>query len=193
MTGVGKANAAGATARALQMRTYWSVINIGIAGALPGSLRIGQVVLASSSVFSDEGILTPEGFRTCSQMGFPPAPSSGDALPVDPELLSRLEPMVRSRGGSVGPVATVSTCSGTDALARGVVERTGAIAEAMEGAAVGLVAARFSDSFPRRGTRFAELRVISNTTGDRGSQAWDMKQALAGLTDLAAAVGALYP
>jgi hypothetical protein len=63
----------------------------------------------------------------------------------------------------------------------------------MEGAAVGLVAARFSDSFPRRAMPFAEMRVISNTTGDRGSQVWDMKQALVGLTELAGAVGALDP
>jgi futalosine hydrolase len=194
VSGVGKANAAGATSRALQMRTYSAVINLGIAGALPGSsLTIGQTVLATRSVFSDEGVLTSDGFLTCSQIGFPPLPSHGDAAPADPGLLMLLEPLIRSRGGVLGPIATVSTCSGTDALARSVAERTGAVAEAMEGAAVGLAAARFSDSFPRRGSPFAEARVISNTTGERKSQVWDIKRSLAALTELAAAIAELRP
>jgi nucleoside phosphorylase len=62
-------------------------------------------------------------------------------------------------------------------LAHEIRVRTGALAEAMEGAAVGMVAARL-------GVAFAEVRVISNNTGDRGGQAWDLPGALAGLTRL---------
>jgi futalosine hydrolase len=76
----------------------------------------------------------------------------------------------------VQAIATVSTCSGTNALAREIVTRTGAEVEAMEGAAVGLVASRL-------GVGFAEVRVISNTTGDRGSQQWDLPGALAALRE----------
>jgi futalosine hydrolase len=55
--------------------------------------------------------------------------------------------------------------------------RTGAVAEAMEGAAVGLVAHRL-------GIPFGEVRIISNTTGDRNLQRWDMKRALASLSEV---------
>ncbi len=173
VTGVSKANAAGAVARVLDATEHAAVISVGVAGALPGSgLGIGKVVLSESSVFADDGLDTPEGFRGCAAIGFPVC-AGGDSAPVAPELLEALGPLADSRG----PVATVSTCSGTDAIARAVRERTDALAEGMEGAAVGLVAERL-------GIPFAELRVISNTTGDRSRQQWDLPLALRGLASL---------
>ena len=90
----------------------------------------------------------------------------GNPVPVDDRLLSRLAGLFRT-----GPIATVATCSGTDAAAESVARRTGAVAEAMEGAAV-VHAAR------RLGVPAIELRVISNTTGDREDQEWDLAGAL---------------
>jgi futalosine hydrolase len=74
----------------------------------------------------------------------------------------------------VGPIATVATCSGTDEAAESIPRRTGALAEAMEGAAV-VHAAR------RLGTPALEIRAISNTTGDRAEQVWDLDRALSAL------------
>lgn len=167
LTGVGKSSAAGGVATVLDPSRHSIVVSIGLGGVLPGSqLRIGQIVVGESSGFADEGIETPDGYQTCSQMGFPPV-DSGDAVPGDPGLIERLvgAGMGRSR------IATVSTCSGTDERALEVFRRTGAEVEAMEGAAVGLVA-------HRRGVSFAEVRVVSNTTGNRGEQIWDMAQSL---------------
>jgi futalosine hydrolase len=124
-------------------------------------------VAATSCVFADEGVETPDGFLDCAAMGFPLGPFPGSAVPVDAGLLARLAPL----GDATGPIATVSTCSGTDARARWVRERTGALAESMEGAAIALVGVRL-------GVPAAELRVISNTTGDRAAQTWDMDGAL---------------
>jgi len=73
----------------------------------------------------------------------------------------------------IGPVACVSSCSGTDRAARAVFERTGAIVEAMEGASVALSANRIDPWL-----LVGELRVISNTTGDRDAQQWDLDGAL---------------
>mgnify|MGYP002397437650 CR=1 FL=1 len=146
-------------------------MSVGIAGTLDsGMAGIGAAVAASSSVFADEGIETPDGFSDCDAMGFPLGEFSGSAPPTDPTLLARLA------GGAdlTATVATVSTCSGTDARARAVRARTGAAAEAMEGAAVGLAAHRL-------GVPFAELRVISNTTGDRPRQEWRIREALEAL------------
>lgn len=181
MTGVGKANAAAGVGIALCSRTYGAVINLGIAGALPGSNppAIADPIAATRSVYADEGLALPDGsFVGCSEMGFPLGPFDDRGVSASAGLLDRLAPFV----SATGPVATVSTCSGTDALARTVVDRTEAVAEAMEGAAAGQVAARL-------GVPFLELRVISNTTGNRDSQVWSIGEALKGISELAAGIG----
>lgn len=167
VTGVGKAASAGACG-ALLRPTDGVVLNVGVAGALPGSgLRLGTVVVASTSVFADEGAQTPQGFIDIAALGFPPGDAAGVAMPCDAGVVDSLTPLA----DAVAPVATVSTCSGTDALAREIERRTGAAAEGMEGAAAVLVCRRL-------GLPAGELRVISNTTGDRGSQVWDLPGAL---------------
>lgn len=177
LTGVGKANAAGAVAAALALGRHGAVVNLGIAGALPhgsDAAPIGTVVFAESSIFADEGVQTEADFRSLAAMGWGIAPDATDALAPSPSLTSVLRPLARVHG----PVATVSTCSGTDAAAAEVVRRTGAFAEAMEGAAVLLAATR-------AGVPAAELRVISNTTGDRARQRWDIPAAMNRLATLA--------
>jgi futalosine hydrolase len=168
VTGVGKVNAAGALARFLDVDRHRCALNVGVAGALPSSgLAILATVVATTSVYADEGLLTPAGFTDCAAMGFPPGPWGGSAVPLDPGILTALKPLA----DAAGPIATVSTCSGTDSQARAIRERTGALAEGMEGAAVAHVAARL-------GIPCGELRVISNTCGDRARQQWDLKGAL---------------
>jgi futalosine hydrolase len=177
-SGVGKAQAAAACAWAFHPARHRGVISLGIAGALPGSgLMITQIVLASRSRFADEGIATPAGFRALDTLGFPPAAFDPAGAEPDPAWRARLAPLA----DRVGPIATVSTCSSRDDLAHEIARRTGAVAEAMEGAAVAAALSRLPGSPPC----FAEIRVVSNTTGDRDRQTWDLPRALdrlAGLT-----------
>lgn len=178
VSGVGKAQAAGACAWAFDPARHRGAISLGIAGSLPGSgLMIAEVVLASRSRFADEGIATPAGFRPLETLGFPPAGFDAVGAEPDPAWGSRLAPLA----DRLGPIATVSTCSSRDDLAHEIARRTGAVAEAMEGAAVAAALSRLPGPPPS----FAEIRVISNTTGDRDRQAWDLPRALerlAGLT-----------
>ena len=170
MCGVGKVNAAACVARLLP-GPYRLVLSAGIGGALPGSgLEIGQSVVATGCAYADEGIVTPQGFRDCAQMGFPLGAFGGRTVSVDSGLLNRLRPL----SDRAGIIATVSTCSGTDAAAAEVVARTGGLVEGMEGAAVAHVAGAL-------GVAAGELRVVSNTTGDRGGQQWDVPRATAAL------------
>lgn len=179
--GVGKASAAAATARALTTETYGSVISIGIAGSLPKkdqsghALEIGQTIAAARSVFSDEGVGAPDGFIPLSEIGFAPFSNNQMGMDHDPALTAVLSQLT----DTTGIIATVSWCSGDDGCALGVIKRTGAVAEAMEGAAVS-VAAQMIDPSIRTG----ELRVISNTTGHRDRQQWDLDLALGRLTHL---------
>jgi futalosine hydrolase len=178
VTGIGKANAAGAVARILDPTRHARVLSTGVAGSLPGSGQsIGAVIAGTHAVFADEGLQTETRFSDCAAMGFPLADFPGSAVPLDPGFLAALRPLSDAQG----PIATVSTCSGTDGLAQTIRERTGALAEAMEGAAVALVARRL-------GFRAAELRVVSNTTGQRDAQRWDLRGALARLSDVMSAL-----
>ncbi|MCB9838803.1 MAG: futalosine hydrolase [Phycisphaeraceae bacterium] len=187
MTGVGKACAAGAVAMALDLDRHSALISTGIAGALPGAGAPGvrEVVLADTSVYADEGIETPDGFHDVASMGFSPAPPGLEAMGLrvggDPALLAAL----RGLSDRVGAIATVSTCAGTDGGASRIAARTGAVAEAMEGAAVGFTGLSVAQARRSAAAPFAEIRVISNTTGDRGAQRWDLPGALDRLARLA--------
>lgn len=174
-TGVGKAAAAEAVARTLAARSAGCVLSVGVCGSLPGpsAPAIRSAVLATRSVMGDEGLAGPAGFTPLAEMGFPVAPDGTDGFDADPALLAALRPLAEA----AGPIATVSCCSGRDDLALDLARRSACIAEAMEGAAVALAAAR-------AGVPFAELRVVSNTTGDRPAQRWDLPGALAHLAAL---------
>lgn len=167
VTGVGKANAAGAVGTALASGVYRRVLVVGIAGALPGcGIEMGKAASIERAVLADEGVETGSGFLAVDEMGFPPIPG-GCSIPADARMCAALE-----RIGERATVATVSTCSGTDARALDVARRTGAGLEDMETAAVGLVCARM-------GVAWGASRVVSNTTGERSEQRWEMRRALA--------------
>lgn len=177
VTGVGKANAAGAVAGAAA-GLAGGVVSIGLAGSLPGSgLRPGEVVASEWCVLADDGVATPGGFLSQGAMGFPAAEGIGERFATDAAWTRALEPLADRVGGS----ATVSTCSGTDEGASEIRRRTGALTEDMESAAVALVAHRL-------GLPFACLRVVSNRTGNRGEQGWDLGLALATLERVAGAL-----
>lgn len=183
--GIGRTNAAAATTEAIvkaraERRPFDAVLSAGIAGALPGgNLTIGQSVVASACVYAEEGIITARGFADMAGLGFALGDFEGNIVPVDPQLLEAL-----AAAFTIGPIATVATCSGTDAAAAEVVRRTGAIAEAMEGAAVVHAARRLN-------VPAIELRGISNTCGDRARQSWDIATALRNLGEAVARATAL--
>lgn len=174
--GIGRTNAAMTTTRALlQAGPFDAVVSMGVAGALPGSnLELGACVLGTRAHYVEEGLVCETGFGGMDALGFSLGPFAGNDVEANPELLAALEPL-----GVPGPIATVATCSGTNEAAASVAKRSAAIAEAMEGAAVLHVAAAF-------GIPAIELRTISNTTGDRSQQRWDIEMALDALADCAA-------
>ncbi|MFG0305707.1 MAG: futalosine hydrolase [Phycisphaerales bacterium JB040] len=185
--GVGPAAAGAGTARCLDHTRHGALLSMGVAGATwagddatSGSLEIGTSMLATRSEFTDLGLRTSTGFESVADMGFGTT-EFGDVFAPDPLLRNALAPEV----DVLGPIATVSTCSGTDELARFVRDRLHAEpgGEGMEGAAVGLVAALTGPGVP-----FAEVRVISNTTGDRARQTWDLPTAFGALERVSACV-----
>ena len=169
--GIGRTNAAAATTAAiLSDGPFTWILNAGVAGSLPNSgLSIGDIVVANKCVYAEEGLMTQNGFQDMKQMGFPLGDFDGNDVPVDTWMLEQLSTI-----GTVAPIATVATCSGTDEQATLVVSRTNCVCEAMEGAAV-VHAAR------RVGAPAIEIRSISNTTGNRNSQEWNLDLAISNL------------
>lgn len=171
--GIGPAAAAAAAGAALALLpAVGLIVSAGIAGGFGAAgVGVGDVVLASSSVFADLGADSPAGFRSAAELGWGSAP-----YPGVPGLLHTVADQIRSAGLSVhlGPVLTVSTVTGTAARAAALADAHGPVAEAMEGAAVAAAAARFD-----RGV--LELRTVSNLVGDRDRDDWDIAGALASL------------
>jgi futalosine hydrolase len=177
--GVGKVAAAMAlTALLHEGPRPRAVLLCGVAGAYPARhrrtpppLALTAVGIVGSDVLADEGVATPEGFLDLGRAE--PGPALVDVGPfaAAPELVQfaaqRLAvPIVRG--------ATVSTCSGVDALSAARHEHTAADVETMEGAAVAAVCQRF-------GVPLLQLRAISNWTGDRERGEWNLAAAMAAL------------
>jgi futalosine hydrolase len=168
-TGVGAVAAALGTAALLGAapRRYDLAISAGIAGGF-AAVPIAGVVVADEVIAADLGAETADG-------GFSPLDALGMGevrLPTDPAIAAELTARLSA---SCGPVLTVATVTGTAASAGRMLARyPSALAEAMEGFGVAQAAAR-------AGTRFAEVRTISNRVGPRDRQAWQLGPALAAL------------
>ena len=163
-TGVGPVNAALGLARHLALaagvETVDLVVSLGVGGAYPDSgLAIGEVACAESEYYGDLGAQSPEGFLDMESLGFTVVGEHYNRLPLG------LFPAATRR-----PFVTRSTCTGTEAEAREIVERTGGAVESMEGAAI--VHTAIAHALP-----VAEIRGISNTVGDRDRSKWRLHEA----------------
>lgn len=164
-TGVGPVNAAFALTRFLTANRVGAVVGCGVGGAYPGSnLLPGDVASASTETYGDLGADSPTGFLDMRALGFP-------VIGGDEPLFNQLPLDVFPTSLRV-PFVTCATCTGKDADALALVERTGGAVESMEGAAIVHVARMM-------GTPVGEVRGISNTVGNRDRGAWRLKEAAA--------------
>lgn len=180
ISGIGTSNASAATALVSHFFAPDLIISTGCGGAYPGSgLEIGDIALATSEVFADEGVLTPEGWQSLEHIGIPSLERNGrryfNEIPLSPHALAAAVEFSRQPGCApiaTGRFLTVATCSGTNARGMELTARFGGICENMEGAAVALMAAR-------HGIACLEIRGISNHVEDRDPSRWNIEQAVA--------------
>ena len=178
VTGMGKINAAAATAVLIERHAPSLVINTGCAGAFPEScLVVGDLALAMAEVCADEGALTPAGWLSLEGIGIPAVERKGkryfNEFPLSLAVAERAVHLATSLGIPLtrGKFLTVSTCSGTGERGRELYGRYGALCENMEGAAVAQVALRY-------GIDCLEVRGISNLVEDRDPSRWDIPLAV---------------
>jgi futalosine hydrolase len=170
--GMGKTNAAHALTALLERERVRGVLGFGVAGAYAGSaLKVGEIALATSEHYGDEGVETPRGWISCEGIGIPLATRAGADLfndfPVDRPGLDRATEVLADAGIHYvsGPFVTVSSCSGTAARGDVLAARFGAICESMEGAAYAHVALLYD-------LPFLEVRGVSNPVEDRDLSRW---------------------
>ena len=176
--GVGKVNAAAATAVMIDRYQPQLVINTGCAGAYTGSgLTIGNLVVASEEVLADDGVAVTEGWKDLGYMNLPSVEQDGvscyNILPLSCKASERAVQLADCYGIFLmrGRFATVSTCSGTLQRGEELVRRWNAVAESMEGAAVAQVCLRC-------GVDCLEIRGISNMVEERDLSKWEIRQAV---------------
>lgn len=179
VTGVGIAAAAACTATELTRaivngEPYHYVICAGIGGAYPSSnLQLGDVVIGSRSIFADLGAEEGDGsFIPLNMLGF-------GAVELDATPLRK----GNSPYARIGPIATVSTATGTKLRAELLLERLPEVlVEAMEGYGVATAATIHS-------TPWCEVRAISNYVGPRDRDSWNIPLALQALTNIFITIG----
>lgn len=179
VTGMGKINAAAATAALIARHAPELIIATGCAGAFPESgLAVGDLALAETEIAADEGVLTPAGWLSYEGIGIPAVERQGcshfNEFPLSPAAARRALELAGQLGERItaGKFLTVSTCSGTAARGRELFGRfDGPLCENMEGAAVAQVALRY-------GVACLELRGVSNLVEDRDLSRWDIPRAV---------------
>ena len=164
-TGVGPVNAAHAATVAIVNDRPDRIIVCGVGGAYPTSgFSIGDVVSAELEIYGDLGAQSPGGFLDMAALGFPVV---AGATPLFNELPLQIFPTA-SRARFV----TVSTCTGTEAMARELEQRTHGAIENMEGAAIVHVA-------HLHGIAVGEVRGVSNIVTTRDRASWRLPEAAA--------------
>ena len=179
VTGMGKINAAAATAILVERHAPKLLINTGCAGAFPEScLAVGDLALASVEVCADEGVLTPTGWLSYEAIGIPAVERKGkryfNEFPLSLAPAERAVRLATALGITLirGKFVTVSTCSGTAERACDLHARfDGPLCENMEGAAVAQVALRY-------GVDSLEIRGVSNLVEDRDLSRWNIPLAV---------------
>ena len=182
--GYDKVNAAHALTCLLLASCPAVVLQVGVAGAYPGSgLAVGDLVLATEEVYADTGVLAPEGWLSTEAIGLALAcvggHEYGNVFPLDPGLVGAAFRVVQEAAWPYprpqiisGRCLTSSLVTGRAADGRALAERWHALAESMEGAAAAHVCTLHE-------VPFLEVRGISNLVADRDRAMWDLAGAAA--------------
>jgi len=178
-TGVGKVNAAAATAIALVELRPRHVLLVGIGGAYPGAgPGLGQVLVAASETHVDSGVGHGAGWEGLDAIGFPlleTDPPTYNRLWFDQRFVGRL---AHALNVAAVPFATSEAVTADDSHARWLALRHGVVIESMEGGAVAQVALAF-------GVQMVELRGVSNIVGERDKSRWRVKAAITSVGNVA--------
>lgn len=172
--GVGKVNAAHSATLILENYNIDLMILFGIAGAYSGG--VGDVAVAVSENYGEEGVLTNEGWKPMEFTGFPLLKKEKEyynTFPMDADSVRFALSVSKDMGFNVnsGNFVTVSQCSGTCESGGLLRKRFNGICENMEGAAVAHICTLY-------GVPMLEIRGISNMVETRDMEKWNIPLAV---------------
>ncbi|NJD53588.1 MAG: futalosine hydrolase [Candidatus Methanoperedens sp.] len=175
--GVGKVNAAHTTTLILENNEIDFLVLFGIAGAYPDAdAAIGDVVVAQSENYGEEGVMTGDGWKPMDFTGFTLVKNKigyFNTFPMDRKL-SQLAINASKDAGlntHAGHFITVSQCSGTRISGDIMQKRFNGLCENMEGAAVAHICSMYA-------VPVIEVRGISNIIEDRDMKKWNIPLAV---------------
>lgn len=151
----------------LSNKQYSLVLNAGIAGAIDKSLKIGEVVIIKTDIFSEFGAESGKGFLKASEIGL------GDEYIVPKKLSIPLEfkPLKQVKG------ITVNTVHGSENSIQKVIKLFHPQVESMEGAA-------FYYACNQNKWKCVQIRSISNYVEQRDTSKWNIPLAIANLNSV---------
>jgi len=172
-SGPGMANAAAATALAIELFQPEHIFNVGVCGVYSDDMRmLTSVVAGTAAVLADAGVETDETFLTLEDIDLPMAAQEDGT-----EVFNTIDLDDRGVPGKVarGIFLTLSAGSGNIAQAQKIKSRfktnsPSLMCEDMETAAVALIACRSR-------VPCTALRGISNLCGNRDYNGWKLSEA----------------
>jgi futalosine hydrolase len=174
-TGVGMIATAAWCGRVLARESYDLAVNLGVCGSFDPACPPGTVVNVVADCIAELGAEDGEQFLTVQQLGLLGAnePPFRGGLLVNPEakgnrVIARLP---------AATAITVNTVHGNERSIARVVERFQPVVETMEGAA-------FMYACLSSGSRFAQVRAVSNMVEKRNRGAWKLQEAVTALNDV---------
>jgi len=171
--GVGKVNAAHSATMILEKYDVDVLILFGIGGTYQDSgLNIGDIAVAESENYGEEGVLVKEGWNSMEFTGFPLLKKEKEyynTFPLDANMSWLATNASKDCGFNVksGNFVTVSQCSGTRKSGELMKKRFNGLCENMEGAAAAHICAMY-------GVPMIEVRGISNIIEDRDLKKWNI-------------------
>ena len=173
--GIGKVNSAHSTTLILENNEIDFLVLFGIAGAYLNA-NVGDVVVAQSENYGEEGVMTTKGWKSMDFTGFALLKTEVEyfnSFPMDRKLLHLAINVSKDIGLNThaGHFITVSQCSGTLISGEIMQKRFNGLCENMEGAAVAHICAIY-------GVPMIEIRGISNLIGDRDMKKWNIPLAV---------------
>jgi futalosine hydrolase len=171
--GVGKVNAAHSTTLMLENYSVDILVLFGIGGGYSG--EAGDIIVAESESYGEEGVLTKDGWKSMEFMSFPLLKGEIEyynTFPMDTALIQCAIKALKDAGFNVssGNFITVSQCSGTREAGEIMRKRFNGICENMEGAAVAHICTMYR-------VPMIEIRGISNIIEGRDMKKWNIKKA----------------
>jgi len=171
--GVGKVNAAHSATLIAENYYVDLLVLFGTGGAYSG--EVGDIAVAESENYGEEGVLTEDGWKPMEYIGLPLLKNGMEyynTFPMDMELVQLAKKASKDAGFNVrsGNFITVSQCSGTLGSGELLRERFNGICENMEGAAVAHICALYK-------IPVVEIRGISNIIEKRDLRKWNIRKA----------------